>query len=151
MGCATSLSACSHTRLTPLRTILLSTLRQGDTKEAYYIGPEVPLDSPLAGLPLHGPNLWPPAERLPAFRATAEAYYAAASALGRRLVRLLALSLGLPQDHFDAAFNPSTAFLRSLRYSAEVSRPADGVLGAGAHTDYVSAQQQRAACLVCGP
>jgi hypothetical protein len=29
-------------------------------------------------------------------------------------------------------------FLRPLRYGKEVSKPADGVFGAGAHTDYVS-------------
>lgn len=117
---------------------------RGDTKEGYYIGREVPLDSPEADLPLHGPNVWPPAAKLPGFRPAAEAYMASLTALGRRLVALLALSLGLPRGHFDGAFDRPMVFLRPLRYSGEASRPEDGVFGAGAHSDYVSFVVERA-------
>jgi hypothetical protein len=30
--------------------------KQGDTKEGFYFGREIPEDSPEAELPLHGPN-----------------------------------------------------------------------------------------------
>jgi isopenicillin N synthase-like dioxygenase len=99
---------------------------------------EVPAGSPEAALPLHGPNVWPPEALVPGFRAATEAYFSALTALGFRLLRLLAESLGLPPGHFDPYFGRPMVFLRPLRYSAEVSRPGDGVFGAGAHTDYVS-------------
>jgi hypothetical protein len=117
--------------------------RQGDTKEGFYFGREVGPGDPEASLPLHGPNVWPPEALLPGFRAAAEAYFAAVSALGCRLVRLLALSLGLPPDFFEPSFDPPMVFLRPLRYSGRVSRPDEGIFGAGAHTDYVSGARWR--------
>ena len=101
-------------------------------------GREVPAGSPEAELPLHGPNVWPPEALVPGFHAATEAYFSELSALGFRLLWLLAESLGLPPDYFDSKFDRPMVFLRPLRYSAEVSRPGDGVFGAGAHTDYVS-------------
>ncbi|KIZ06914.1 hypothetical protein MNEG_1040 [Monoraphidium neglectum] len=121
---------------TKARAIDVFGFAQGDTKEGYYIGREVPADSPEAQLPLHGPNLWPPEKLLPGFRATTEAYFSSVTALGHRLLRLLAISLDLEPGHFDPFFDPPMVFLRPLHYSAEVSRPGDGVFGAGAHSDY---------------
>lgn len=57
---------------------------------------EVPADDPEAALPLHGPNQWPSEDLLPGFRATITAYFDALTALGHKLLRLLALSLKLP-------------------------------------------------------
>lgn len=54
----------------------------------------------------------------------------------RRLLRLIALSLGLPADHFASFFSSPMIFLRPLHYAAQVSKPDDGVYGAGAHSDY---------------
>jgi isopenicillin N synthase-like dioxygenase len=59
---------------------------------------EVPADDPEAALPLHGPNQWPREELLPGFRATVVAYFQALTALGHKLLRLLALSLQLPGE-----------------------------------------------------
>lgn len=53
-----------------------------------------------------------------------------------RLLRLLALSLGLPADHFDAHFTQPMLFLRPLHYAPRVSAPEEGLMAAGAHTDY---------------
>jgi len=53
-----------------------------------------------------------------------------------RLLTLIARSLELPPDHFDSHFDPPMAFLRPLRYSRNLSKPTEGVFGAGAHTDY---------------
>lgn len=123
---------------TPLSEETLDPARQteGDTKEGFYFGREVGPDDPDASLPLHGPNVWPPEALLPGFRAATEAYFGAMTGLGHRLLRLLALSLGLAPDYFDPAFDRPMVFLRPLRYSGRVSRPDDGVFGAGAHTDY---------------
>jgi len=111
---------------------------RGDTKEGYYIGREVPADSPEAQLPLHGPNVWPPASQLPSFRPVMESYMTSCVTLARRIVRLLAAALDLPPDCFEAPgyFDRPMYFLRPLRYSSEVSDPSRGIYGAGAHSDY---------------
>jgi isopenicillin N synthase-like dioxygenase len=110
---------------------------KGDTKEGFYFGRDIPADDPEAALPLHGPNVWPREDLVPGFRAAAEEYMAKLTDLGRRLVKLVAESLGLPPAHFDAAFTRPMTFLRPLRYdAAEASAPDAGVFGAGAHTDY---------------
>lgn len=57
---------------------------------------EVPADDPEAALPLHGPNQWPSEALLPGFRAAVIAYFDALTALGHKLLRLLALALKLP-------------------------------------------------------
>ncbi len=51
----------------------------------------------------------------------------------RRLLRLLALSLGLPAEFFDPFFTHPMLFLRPLYYHAVRSSPTDGVFGCGAH------------------
>jgi hypothetical protein len=56
----------------------------------------VPADDPEAALPLHGPNQWPREDLLPGFRAAVTAYFDELTALGHKLLRLLALSLKLP-------------------------------------------------------
>lgn len=56
--------------------------------------------------------------------------------LARRLLRLLALSLGLPPQHFHAFFQRPMVALRPLHYAALRSDPGAGVFGAGAHSDY---------------
>ena len=54
-----------------------------------------------------------------------------------RLVDAFAAALGEDPASFRAAhFAAPMLFLRPLRYSPAISSPADGVLGAGAHSDY---------------
>ncbi|XP_039164752.1 2-oxoglutarate-dependent dioxygenase citB-like isoform X2 [Eucalyptus grandis] len=48
---------------------------QGDYKEGYYIGAEVPEDDPDAQKPHFGPNLWPSEEILPRWRQTMEKFH----------------------------------------------------------------------------
>ncbi len=151
---------------TPLGEEVLDPERQtrGDTKEGYYIGREVAPDAPEASLPLHGacvchaqtmthcccavtpdeaplragPNVWPPEALLPGWRGVMQAYFDACAALGMRLTRLLGAALGTPEGFFDepGRFDAPQLFLRLLRYAPEASAPAEGVFGAGAHTDY---------------
>ncbi|KAG2449269.1 hypothetical protein HYH02_005426 [Chlamydomonas schloesseri] len=123
---------------TPFREETLDPARQkhGDTKEGFYFGREVAADSPEASKPLHGPNQWPDPVLLPEYRRVTWRYYTELNGLGMRLLRLLALSLGLPADHFTPMFSQPLVTLRPLHYAAEVSDPGAGVFGAGAHTDY---------------
>eukprot|EP00386_Alphamonas_edax_P009497 GDKI01031221.1.p1 GENE.GDKI01031221.1~~GDKI01031221.1.p1 ORF type:complete len:371 (-),score=71.63 GDKI01031221.1:163-1275(-) len=117
---------------TPFREEILDPKRQtiGDTKEGYYIGPEQP---PGKHFPLHGPNVWPD---LPGWRETMETYMSQMTSLSHRLLRVLSLSLSLPPTHFHPHFTHPMAFIRLLHYSPEPSSPADGIFGAGEHTDY---------------
>lgn len=99
-----------------------------DAKESFNIGLEVAPGDPRMGEPFRGPNLWPD---LPGFREALLAYWDGALALGRSLMRAVALDLGLPEDRFAGDFRAPMAVLRLLRYPGG----GDG-LGAGAHTDY---------------
>ncbi len=73
---------------------------------------------------------------MPGFREALDAYYFPMLDLGRHLMRLLALSLGEPEDCFDAAFRAPSASLRLLRYPPQPADAESNQLGAGAHTDW---------------
>ncbi len=104
-----------------------------DKKEAFDLAIDLPADDPdyRAGNPLLGPNQWPD---LPGFREAVSAYYAAAFALGRRLLGGFAESLGEPADYFDAVLTKPPSQLRRIHYTYESS--AVDAVGIGAHTDY---------------
>ena len=100
-----------------------------DRKEAFNIGLELDADDPRMAEPFRGPNRWPD---VAGFRETTLGYFDAAWKQGVALQRAVALDLGLPHDHFDAAFSAPMATLRLLNYPAGDA----GSVGAGAHTDY---------------
>ena len=60
---------------------------------------------------------------LPRYRQVTEAYFRAVTALGMRLLRLLALALDLPPQHFHPMFTRPMLFLRPLHYAPRRSRP----------------------------
>lgn len=108
----------------------------GDLKESLNIGP---MDRPT-----HAPrddeavvyleNRWPAA--VPELAAACRAYYAAMTTLSERIMRLFALGLRLPADHFDPLISHAPSALRALNYPATDRPLAPGQLRAGAHTDY---------------
>jgi isopenicillin N synthase-like dioxygenase len=75
---------------------------------------------------MQGPNQWPSPDLLPEYRPAITAYFDAVSAVGRRLLHLLALGLGLPATWFDDKFEKPIALLRPLHYSGRVSEPDAG-------------------------
>jgi isopenicillin N synthase-like dioxygenase len=109
-----------------------------DRKEGLYFGAELPPEDPLvrAGLPLHGPNLFParPAE----LRATVLACLDAFTALGHRLMAGIALGLGLEPDWFARALTRDpTILFRIFHYPPVPDGFApDAGWGVGEHTDY---------------
>lgn len=70
-----------------------------------------------------------PQDLLPNYRRVTQAYYDAVTALMRRSLHILALSLDLPRDHFDAMFAKPIASLRPLHYrrAAVMGGPCDGL------------------------
>ena len=62
-------------------------------------------------------------EVLPDYREVTEAYFRAATALGMRLLRLLALALDLPPEHFDPFFTRPMLAFRPLHYALRKSQP----------------------------
>ena len=103
-----------------------------DRKEGIYFGAEGPPDDPL---PLHGPNLFParPAELGPTVLAALDAL----TALGHRLMGLLAVGLGLDEDWFarDLTADPTILF-RIFHYPPAVGADGAGDWGVAEHTDY---------------
>lgn len=107
-----------------------------DWREQIDIGVEREAVAPGEGVAdywrLEGPNLWP--EGLPQMRAVVTEWTGQLSAISLELLRALAVSLGAPEDTFDAAF-AERAFpvLKIVRYPGE-SNP-DPVQGVGSHRD----------------
>jgi isopenicillin N synthase-like dioxygenase len=109
-----------------------------DVKEGLYFGSQLGEDDPRvrAGLPLHGPNLFPAG--VPGFGDTVLEYMAALTDLGHALMRGVALSLGLEQGYFRERYmaDPLTLF-RIFHYPPVTPKPeADEQWGVGEHTDY---------------
>mmetsp|Transcript_31993 Transcript_31993/g.52831 ORF Transcript_31993/g.52831 Transcript_31993/m.52831 type:complete len:324 (+) Transcript_31993:40-1011(+) len=117
---------------------------KGDTKEGFYIGKDVPKESAEYNpAKLTGPNQWPsPADSpsmsdCPEFKNVMEEYRSECTRVGFRLVQLIALAIGLKDEHyFDEDFADPLVTLRLLRYAKETSQPDDGVFACGAHSDY---------------
>ena len=109
-----------------------------DLKESFYIGRDRGPDDPLvrAGTPNHGPNQWPDEALAPGLKAALQAYDAAIEVLARRLMRLIALGLGLPGDHFERFLQDPMPVLRVLHYPPQPATAEPGQIGCGAHTDW---------------
>jgi len=115
---------------------------QSDLKEGLYLGTELPADDPRvrAGLPFHGPNLWP--HQVPELRSAVLRYMALTLAAANALIEGVALSLDLEPDYFAQHYTADpTILFRIFRYPAasEAERAAaraDTPWGVGEHTDY---------------
>lgn len=107
---------------------------EADAKEAFKVGLELPADDPdfRNGVVMYGPNAWP--EGLPGFREAVYGYYLELFALSRRLYRLFALALEIPEDFFDDKTDKPMAQLNLLRYPPSPDGRAR--TGIGAHSDY---------------
>ena len=109
---------------------------QPDLKEGLYLGEELGADDPRvrAGLPLHGPNLFPD---LPGFRDVTLQYIAALKGLSQQLIAALGRGLGVGDDYFRKHFTGDpTILFRLFRYPPPGAGHALDVKGVGEHTDY---------------
>ena len=100
----------------------------GDLKDSFNFGRS---RGPVT--PAFQENQWP--DGLPGFRDAVEAYYTALDGLAVHLMRLLAISLDLPESFFDDALRFPDASCRLLRYPPQGGNAGPNQMGAGAHTD----------------
>jgi isopenicillin N synthase-like dioxygenase len=110
-----------------------------DRKEGLYFGEELPPDDPRvqAGVPLHGPNLWP--AQAPGLRPAVEAYVRETTRAAHALAEGVSLALGLDADHLARRYTGRpTILFRIFRYPP--AAPAEAAwadsYGVGEHTDY---------------
>jgi isopenicillin N synthase-like dioxygenase len=108
---------------------------QPDLKEGLYFGAELAEDDPrvLAGLPLHGRNLFP--RQVPRLRPLVLSYLDALTSLGQAVLRGVALSLGLDAGYFAAGYTADPTILFRI-FSYPPSPPGAASWGVGEHTDY---------------
>ncbi|NCT68023.1 MAG: isopenicillin N synthase family oxygenase [Rhodanobacteraceae bacterium] len=104
--------------------------RYPDLKEFWHIGREIPRDSRYADV--MAPNLWP--AEVPEFREYGYGLYEALDALGSRVLRALALHIGLPETWFDDKTNFGNSILRPIHYPP-ITTPDVPNVRAGAHED----------------
>jgi isopenicillin N synthase-like dioxygenase len=109
-----------------------------DLKETFSIGPFVvpagALGDPTAAF-VYSPNRWPAA--MPHMAPTFHAYYDALADLVERVMRAMAVGLGLHERWFEPFIEHHTSALRILHYPDLGGRPVEpGQLRAGAHADY---------------
>lgn len=120
-----------------------------ETKEGFNWGYEERLDpsggdglyTELDGSSVNG-NVWPSEDDLPGFFTGIKEYYSGILSLARHLFRLFALSLDLPESHFDDMMKHPGGIARLLYYPpSKDPRPLDPEhedkeIGLGAHSDY---------------
>ncbi len=119
-----------------VKTSSVANVTRPNQSESFMMMHDLPDDDPdvLAGAPLAGPNQWP--ERLPSFRPAVMAYNDAMVALGRQLVRAIAVALGGNPHDLDAYFERPTTFLRLLSYPEQPPKSSEDLFGSAPHTDY---------------
>ncbi|MES0864284.1 2-oxoglutarate and iron-dependent oxygenase domain-containing protein [Ruegeria sp. SCPT10] len=101
-----------------------------DLKECFDIGPE---RAALEG-PFFGPNQWPGA--LPEFQDLVYDYHQKMVTLSRQLLQGIAISLDLPETHFECFMQNPISIQRLLHYPPQNGQIDETIIGIGAHTDY---------------
>jgi isopenicillin N synthase-like dioxygenase len=104
--------------------------RYPDLKEFWHIGREIDRGSPHAGV--MPPNLWP--DEVAGFREHGYGLYEALDALGRRVLRALALHIDLPETWFEDKVDQGNSILRPIHYPP-ITAPDVPNVRAGAHED----------------
>lgn len=115
---------------TPYKVETAKDSQYPDLKEFWHVGRELPEDSPHRAI--MPPNLDVP--EVPEFLATAYALYQALDAAGVRMLRAMALHLGLPEHFFDDKVDHGNSVLRAIHYPP-IERLDVPNVRAGAHED----------------
>lgn len=117
-----------------VRTSRLNNNTRPNLSESFYIVTDRAEDDAeiVAGNPLYGLNRWP--REMPSFKARTMAYFQAMRPLAHTMVSVIAVSLGLPADYFDANFHEPTVTLRLIRYPPQEGAE-DNQFGFAPHID----------------
>jgi len=114
--------------------------RPADLREQLITGPEPVPGDPYYATPgaqrFFRPNVWP--ARPAGLKAAWGEYYSALSHLAAELMRLMAVSLALPERFFDDKIDRHITNLVAVNYPDQDAEPLPGQLRAGAHTDFGS-------------
>ena len=107
---------------------------RNDRNEAFNFGIEYPADDPnvISGRRMYGANVWP--ESVPDFAGTARDYMTHMERLGKRLLPVWAVALGLEPGHFGPSFERAHSYVRTIRYP-EKARLDVAELGIRPHAD----------------
>ena len=115
---------------TPFKVETAKDSRFPDLKEFWHVGREIPRDSKFADV--MPPNLWP--EEVPRFKPCGYGLYEALDQLGTRVLRALALHIGLPESYFEDKTDQGNSILRPIHYPPITEENIPNVR-AGAHED----------------
>lgn len=112
------------------RSDLRDQLDIGREQAAPRLGPDDP-----TWLRLRGPNQWP--DQPDEFRPVISEWMAEMERVGASIVRAMAITLGLPADHFSEMVSPAEILLKVIRYltPADATPSAAARQGVGAHRD----------------
>ncbi|MXO89291.1 isopenicillin N synthase family dioxygenase [Pontixanthobacter aquaemixtae] len=116
---------------TPFGTEKAKDAKVHDLKEFWHVGRELPEGHELSEF--MAPNIWP--KEVDGFRETCEALYTAFEEAGDRVLRAIALGLGLEEDFFVATVKDGNSVMRLLRYPPLEGAEAEGAIRAAAHGD----------------
>ena len=117
-----------------IATSSVARVTQPNFSESLMIMHEVLPDDPRRGRPLQGDNQWPDA--LPGLRPAIEAYIAAMTGFCQRLLRPMAIALGVAPESIAPFFAQPTTFLRLLHYPPQPPDAGEDAFGSAPHTDY---------------
>ena len=115
---------------TPFKVETAKDSQFADLKEFWHIGREIPRDSKFADV--MPPNLWP--SEVPDFKPCGYGLFEALDQLGTRVLRALALHVGLPEHYFDDKTDQGNSILRPIHYPPITQDNIPNVR-AGAHED----------------
>ena len=116
---------------TPFGTEKAKDAEVHDLKEFWHVGRELPAGHLLSEF--MAPNIWP--AEVPEFRETFEELYTAFEQAGEKVLRAIALHLGLEKDFFDPTVADGNSVMRLLHYPPLAGKEAEGAIRAAAHGD----------------
>lgn len=116
---------------TPFGTENAKGKAESDLKEFWHTGRDLPSDSPYRATMGETPAV----SEIEEFDDATRALYEALDAMGRTILRAIALHLNLEEDWFDARVEMGNSILRLLHYPPQDDPPPKGSVRAGAHED----------------
>lgn len=107
-----------------------------DLKTSFEFGVDLPPTHPsvVNQVPLHGPNKWP--KDHPWLKEACEPYFNAMNDLGRQLVRIFSVSLGLEAEHMLQFFDNPLQTSKLFYYPPQDPISPANAFGVAPHTDY---------------